>query len=244
MELSVPLHRMAALFAAMVLLAALPSASALTVSAIAARSGFRHGAFTTAGIVLGDLLFLLFAVFGLALLVQSLGPAFVLVNLAAGVYLLGLSAVLWRTRRRPAQPASQSPSPPASPLASFLAGLLITLGDQKAALFYLGFLPAFLPLTSLTPLDVAVVAAVVALAVGGVKLASARPCRGWCRRSLVGSTPAMLLVRGRTHGFPCLTPNGAEERGILKQENCCPFEAAAGRIRSWKAQKQEGSAAG
>lgn len=45
--------------------------------------------------------------------------------------------------------------------------------DQKAVLFYLGFLPAFLNLSALTPSDIAVIVTVTIVAVGGVKLAYA-----------------------------------------------------------------------
>jgi threonine/homoserine/homoserine lactone efflux protein len=51
-----------------------------------------------------------------------------------------------------------------------MTGLLITLGDQKAILFYLGFLPAFMDLSLMTWLDTVMVILVAALAVGSVKL--------------------------------------------------------------------------
>lgn len=51
-----------------------------------------------------------------------------------------------------------------------MAGLLITLGDQKTVLFYLGFFPAFLDLTALSYIDISAVMAITITAVGGVKL--------------------------------------------------------------------------
>ena len=89
-----------ALFTAMAVLAAVPSTSVLVVSARSASSGFRHGALTAAGIVLGDIVFILLAVFGLALLVEVMGPAFVLVKYAGGAYLLWLGAMIWRSRHQ------------------------------------------------------------------------------------------------------------------------------------------------
>jgi len=50
---------------------------------------------------------------------------------------------------------------------------MITLGDQKAILFYLGFFPAFLDLVAMSALDTAVILLVTTVAVGGVKLAYA-----------------------------------------------------------------------
>ena len=51
-----------------------------------------------------------------------------------------------------------------------MTGLLVTLGDQKAVVFYLGFLPAFIELGTLSHPDIGAVLASAVLAVGGVKL--------------------------------------------------------------------------
>ena len=60
------------------------------------------------------------------------------------------------------------------PLTSSLtAGLLLTLGDQKAILFYFVFFPAFADLDRLTSLDTAMILIVAAVAVGAAKLAYA-----------------------------------------------------------------------
>ena len=55
-------------------------------------------------------------------------------------------------------------------LSSFLAGLFITLGDQKAILFYLGFFPAFFDLSSVSLADTSIIIVIATLAVGGAKL--------------------------------------------------------------------------
>jgi threonine/homoserine/homoserine lactone efflux protein len=54
--------------------------------------------------------------------------------------------------------------------ASFLSGLLLTLGDVKAILFYASLFPAFVDMDSLSAPDMAGIAAVTILAVGGVKI--------------------------------------------------------------------------
>lgn len=170
MDSSISINSALALFMAMAVLAAVPSTSVVVVSAKSASSGFRHGALTAAGIVLGDIIFIVLAVFGLALLVEAMGAAFVLVKYAGGVYLLWLGALIWRSTKQHTQHKKSDSS---SALSSFMTGLLITLGDQKAVLFYLGFLPAFLDLSALTAIDVAVIVGVTVVAVGGVKLAYA-----------------------------------------------------------------------
>lgn len=170
MELSISIHTAMALFGAMAVLAAVPSVSVLAVSARAATLGFGHGALTAAGIVLGDLFFVLIAVFGVAFLAEAMGPAFVVVKYAGAAYLLWLSWVIWRSRK--VQPRDEDNSG-SSAVSSLMLGLLITLGDQKAILFYLGVLSAMMNLSGLTSLDVVLISAITVVAVGGVKIAYA-----------------------------------------------------------------------
>lgn len=159
-----------ALFAAMALLAAIPSLSVLAVTARAASAGFRQGAWVALGIVAGDTVFIVLAMFGLQWLAAALGDAFVWLKYLGGVYLLWLGFRLWRAK--PAVEA-QADGGAAASTSSFMSGLLLTLGDQKAILFYLGFFPAFIDLAALTPVDALAIVVIAAVAVGGVKLAYA-----------------------------------------------------------------------
>jgi threonine/homoserine/homoserine lactone efflux protein len=156
-----------ALFGTMVVLAAIPSVSVLAVSARSAASGFVHGALTTLGVVLGDVVFILLAVYGLAAIAELMGDRFVLVRYLGAAYLVWLGVVLWRSRPRADRIEGRTES---SRAASVLTGLLITLGDQKAILFYLGILPAFLDLTAVSVLDAGLIVAIAAVAVAGPKL--------------------------------------------------------------------------
>lgn len=164
MKLNIPASDLAVLFAAMVILAAVPSVSVAVVSARAATGGFAQGE------VAGDLMFILLALYGLALLAEAMGEMLFLLRYLAAGYLLWLGLSLWRSAMR-ARAADAVGA--ASLWSSFMTGLMITLGDHKAVLFYLGFLPAFIELDALTSVDVAAVALVTVLAVGGVKLAYA-----------------------------------------------------------------------
>lgn len=188
MELSITASDLAALFTAMTILAAVPSVSVAAVSARAASAGFSQGAMTALGVVAGDLVFILLALFGLALLVEALGEMFFLIRYLAAGYLLWLGLSLWRST---AQPRVTGAAGGASSWSSFMTGLMITLGDQKAVLFYLGFLPAFIELDALTCVDVAAVVLVTVLAVGGVKLGYAF-AGGRVGRRLDGGTGALL----------------------------------------------------
>lgn len=172
-----------ALFGAMFVLAAIPSVSVLAVSARSAASGFTHGALTTLGIVVGDIVFILIAIFGLSLLADRMGQFFVLVKYLGGAYLVWLGLTLWRSK---AADAVVEGTVQASLSSSVLSGLFITLGDQKAVLFYFGFFPAFIDLSAVTVLDAAIVMIIASVAIGVVKLAYA----------LVADRSGVLLAGG------------------------------------------------
>ncbi len=151
----------------MTLLALVPSVSVLAVSARAASSGFRHGVYVTLGIIAGDTIFIVAAIFGLHLLAEAMGDTFVFIKYLGGAYLIWLGIRMWLSGAGMTTGQTEADT---SATSSFMTGLLITLGDQKAILFYLGFFPAFMDLKALTVLDAFIVIAIAAVAVGGVKL--------------------------------------------------------------------------
>lgn len=156
------------LFVSMLGLAVLPSSSVALVVTRAATRGFSHGAAVTAGIVLGDLIFVCLAVLGMAALAELLGGLFFLVRYLAGFVLicLGVSLILSRS----AAICETRAAGAASYKLSFFSGLLVTLADAKAIVFYASFLPAFVDLRALTLCDLTVLTLVTAAGVGGVKL--------------------------------------------------------------------------
>ena len=151
----------------MTVLAIVPSVSVMAVTARAAAFGFSHGLFTALGIVVADILFILVAVYGLALIAEMMGDQFRLIQYIGAIYLIWLGISLWRAdaKARTSDSLRQS-----SWSSSFLTGFLITLGDQKAILFYLGFFPAFIDLSAMTPVDTLIIVLIAILAVGGAKL--------------------------------------------------------------------------
>jgi len=167
LESSLSLASVLALLGTMIVLAVIPSVSVLAVSARAAAFGFTHGMFTAFGIVIADIIFILLAVYGLALVAELMGEQFTLIKYIGGVYLVWLGISLWRADAR----ARKSDAVKQSSLgSSFLTGFLITLGDQKAILFYLGFFPAFIDLSLITPTDTLIIIIIAIIGVGGAKL--------------------------------------------------------------------------
>ncbi|HEY9694726.1 MAG TPA: LysE family translocator [Oculatellaceae cyanobacterium] len=164
------LSSIVALFSAMLVLASIPSVSVVAVSTRTVTSGLIHGVFTTIGIVVGDIVFIMIAIWGLSLLAETMGSLFVLIKYFGGVYLLWLGVALCRSKPKNVETQAVIKS---SKLSSFLAGLVITLGDQKATLFYLGFFPAFVDISQISYIDTIIIITIATVTVGGVKLAYA-----------------------------------------------------------------------
>lgn len=165
--ITLPLYESLALFATMCLLAAFPGASVVLVAARSASSGFRHGVYTTLGIVCGDIVFILVSILGLAWLADVLGTAFLYVKYLGAVYLIWLgTGMIVRTGSQPGSEKFQAHSLSTS----FLAGLMLTLSDIKAVMFYLALFPAFVDVSSMTSVDTLIIMTMAAMALGSTKL--------------------------------------------------------------------------
>ncbi len=152
---------------AMFLLAATPGPGVLATVSKALSSGFKHAIPVVIGIVVGDLVFLLLAIYGLSIIAETFSVLFALIKYIGGGYLIWLGVKLWRSNSSETDIACSKSQ---SSKYSFFGGLSITLGNPKVTLFYLGFLPTFLDLKALSTLDVVVVAFVVSLVLGSVML--------------------------------------------------------------------------
>ena len=157
------------LFAVMTALAAIPSSSVALVVARSATFGVRNGVAVAIGIVLGDLVFVLLAILGLTAVAELLGSFFVVLKMLGGLYLIWLGVAIIRSKGLLLD-LSKANNTNRSLLASFLAGIFLTLGDIKAIFFYASLLPMFVDLTSPSVSDYALVVAITILSVGSVKV--------------------------------------------------------------------------
>ena len=153
--------------AAMFLLAASPGPGVFATVARALASGFSHAAVLVLGIVVGDLIFLLLAIYGLSAMAEILGSFFTFVKYAGGLYLIWLGIKIWRS---PVEPRTVRGIRELSWKKNFISGLVITLANPKVILFYLGFLPTFVDLSCLTGLDMLAISTVVVVVLGAVLL--------------------------------------------------------------------------
>ncbi|MEM1221335.1 MAG: LysE family translocator [Verrucomicrobiota bacterium] len=156
------------LFIMMLLLAAIPSASVALVVTRSATLGVANGISVACGIVLGDLVFVALAIFGMSSLAESMGAFFAVLRYIGGGYLIWLGFTLLRSNKEIRLIEERSSRLSLS--ASFVSGLLLTLGDVKAILFYAGLFPAFVDMSTLSATDIAGITTITVFAVGGVKI--------------------------------------------------------------------------
>ena len=151
---------------AMLVLAASPGPGVFATVARALASGFRPSLAVICGIVLGDVIFLLFAAFGLSMVARVLGNLFFIVKICGGAYLIWLGIRIWF--KKPETVTRGQSVNPRSQWGNFATGLVITLSNPKVILFYCGFLPTFFDLSALTPVDLVIVVAIIAVVLGCV----------------------------------------------------------------------------
>jgi threonine/homoserine/homoserine lactone efflux protein len=148
------------------------------IAAIVARvlgRGTRGAVAFSAGLAVGDVVWLSCAIVGLTAVAQAFHEVFVAIKLAGAAYLLYLAYRLWTAPVAPREIAAEAPDEP--PLRLFAAGLAVTLGNPKVMVFYLALLPTFLDLSKVTILGytelVAVTLGVLAVVFSGYTLLAA-----------------------------------------------------------------------
>lgn len=165
------------------------------VAAIVARAlggGFWSAVPMILGILAGDLIYLVFALFGLAAIATYFGPIFVLVRWAGALYLLYIAWQFWTTK-----PGSEQLGPRKREhwLRTFLSGFALTMGNPKTIVFYLALLPTVVPLdrpvTALGFTELTLIVVVVLLAIGCGYAALA----AWAREMFTSATAIRRLNR-------------------------------------------------
>ena len=157
------------LFGIMIALAALPSASVALVISRSASLGVANGVAVTAGIILGDLIFILLAIFGLSVVAETMGSLFMIVKYLGATYLLWLGYTLITSKNVTTITVDKTVKKQ-NLVTSFIAGFILTLGDIKAIIFYASLLPVFVNLSTLQVSDVLTIISVMVVSLGSVKI--------------------------------------------------------------------------
>jgi threonine/homoserine/homoserine lactone efflux protein len=145
---------------------AVPGPGVTAVVARALGGGFRGAFPMVLGILAGDLLYLMFAIFGLAAIAALYAPVFVVIRWAGAAYLLYIAWKFWTAKPGTEQVRARSDTG----WKTFLSGLALTLGNPKTIIFYLALLPTVVPLdrpmTVLGISELVAIVVVVLLAIG------------------------------------------------------------------------------
>ncbi|TNE64094.1 MAG: LysE family translocator [Rhodobacteraceae bacterium] len=125
-------------------------------------SGGFHAAWPLAlGVVIGDFLWSLLAILGVSWIISEFASFLTVMRWIAVVMFIGMGALLIRHADK--QIAADSRLTRPGMWAGFVAGLICILGNPKAILFYMGFLPGFFDLGTLTTADIAAICTISAV---------------------------------------------------------------------------------
>lgn len=140
------------------------------VAAVVARAlggGFRAAFPMVLGILAGDLVYLVFALFGLAAIATWFGPVFMVIKWASALYLFYIAWQFWTAKPGSEQIGAKKD---ASAWKTFLSGFMLTMGNPKTIVFYLALLPTVVPLdkpiTALGFTELTAIVIVVLLIIG------------------------------------------------------------------------------
>ncbi|WP_312945297.1 LysE family translocator [Agrobacterium sp.] len=134
-----------------------------------AASGFSYGA----GTVVGILMFLTLAAFGLSIIASEMSMVMTVLRYAGAAYLVWMGIRLWTAE--PVVPQLQPTASQRGLLPVLMAGIALNLGNPKMPLFYVALLPnvvgASLTLDHLAALAAIVIAVEIVVISGHVALA-------------------------------------------------------------------------
>ncbi|TMV94235.1 LysE family translocator [Thioclava sp. BHET1] len=124
------------------------------------------------GVTVGDILWPALAILGVSWLVQEFSYFLIVLRWVAVAVFVVMGILLIRHAEMKISQDSRLTRP--GKWAGFIAGLIVIIGNPKAILFYMGILPGFFPIATMTWADIALVSlisAIVPLA-GNLVLAS------------------------------------------------------------------------
>ncbi|MFY8039830.1 MAG: LysE family translocator [Bosea sp. (in: a-proteobacteria)] len=144
---------------AFAILAVSPGPGLVAILSRTLGGGYAAGLAVTAGLVIGDAVFLAIAMVGLSAIASAVGPLFQIIKYAGAAYLVWLGAQAFRSA---SAPVSIEAAPARGGLVKDLGlGLVVTLGNPKPIIFYGALLPTFLDLSRIGVLDFVVLMSVV-----------------------------------------------------------------------------------
>ncbi len=185
-----------ALFVAMLLSAAIPGPSVLAVLSRSLSYGWKQGLLVVLGVLIADYIFIFLALSGLSALASAMGEFATVIKYVGVAYLFWLAYTTWTSD---VSESSSTSSEQGTKASSVIIGLLMTVSNPKAILFYMGFFPAFIDLKTFTTTDVMMILVISTVAVGGVL--SLYACTASKARFVFQGRSAKTLLNRLSGGF-------------------------------------------
>lgn len=184
--------------------AAIPGPDVAAIVGAGLSGGLSRAFSLIVGLILGHAVWMAAAVTGLAALAQALGAAFVLIKIGAVGYLLYLAWSLW-TAPVAATPDAAAPAARIGK-AGIATGILVSLSNPKALVFFGAVVPGILPMQHLSLGDFALLvlaSSLTFIAVFGawaVLAAKARTLLGRTDRRRIFNRASAVLIAGSAVG--------------------------------------------
>ena len=130
------------------LAAAIPGPGMTALVARSISSGAITGFTMLAGLIIGDLIYLSVAIFGLEIIAHTYTSIFTLINWSASLYLCVLALQFWS--HQPHAVSTDQKATGRELASAWFSGLTITLSNPKTIAFYLALLPLFISLDNVS----------------------------------------------------------------------------------------------
>jgi threonine/homoserine/homoserine lactone efflux protein len=150
------------------ILGIIPGPGVLLVVSRALSGGLFASLWTIFGLLTADLIFLFIVVYGLQAIATVVAPALLFIQIIGAVYLIWLGISVWKSPSITASTDKKLPLKAQSFYALWLTGLIITLSNPKAILFYVSFLPSIIEITTLTSIDITIMGLIICITIGGI----------------------------------------------------------------------------
>jgi threonine/homoserine/homoserine lactone efflux protein len=147
-------------FVGMMILAATPGPGVFASMATAIADGFKASLFLISGLVLGDMMFLLLALFGLSAVATMSNGIFLFIKVVGGIYLMYLGVQLCRAHQFRIYGGSKYKN---NGFQTCISGFLVTLGNPKPILFYASVLPTIIDVHQVHSFDILIMLMLIAV---------------------------------------------------------------------------------
>ncbi len=139
-----------------------PGVFALLARSLA--SGVRPCVGLALGMAVSDVVYLILACFGLAVIAEQWAGLFMIIRIAGAFYLLYLGWKMW-TASPEASLQNNVEDVTFTVAKGLLQGFLISASNPKVIFFYIAFLPTIMDLNSLTPSDISLASGITLLGI-------------------------------------------------------------------------------